>query len=323
MPYQHIERINLNIFNPTTNSEDDEEFNGHDDEEFELEQEPEPLNYEIHSCDAPFLFYPETSVSDAEVDMAAELTKNLFENYYRIPYTDVEHLKAQTQGIAKLHERTNWTDETPYPRASYACVIPKSECGTEELEIVAAMVKLLPTAQSYTYYPIILPIFELVTEEKTEEETDMKSEQEISNEIRDVFDVFWDKIPEYPNPRIKPINNFWETFKVCQTLPDPHALNSKKMVGWKVATFEKNEEYFRCNTEKSPTQIELIPFKAREFVSPTLVVANLLNFGSNCVMFGNPKREFESEVMYDMMMDWLDDSFPLVQPVENHWKTIS
>jgi len=40
-------------------------------------------------------------------------------------------------------------------------------------------------------------------------------------------------------------------------------------------------------------------------------------------MFGNPKREFESEVMYDMMMDWLDDSFPLIQPVENHWKAIS
>ena len=253
--------------------------------------------------------------------MAAELTKNLFENFYRIPYTDVEDLKAQTQGMAKLHERTNWTEETPYPRASYACVIPKSECGTEELEIVAAMVKLLPTAQFTTYYPIILPMFELVTEEKTEGETEMKSEQEISNEIRDIFDVLWDKIPEYPNPRIKPINNFWETFKVCQTLPDPHALNSKKMVGWKVATFEKNEEYYRCSTAKSPTQIELIPFKSREFVSRTLVVANLLNFGSNCVMFGNPKREFESEVMNDMMMDWLDELVD--EPVENHWKTIS
>ena len=63
MPYQHIERINLNVLNPP-NPEDDEGLHesmehDHDDAESELEEEPEPLNYEIHCCDAPFLFYRE------------------------------------------------------------------------------------------------------------------------------------------------------------------------------------------------------------------------------------------------------------------------
>ena len=238
MPYQHIERINLNIFNPP-NPEDGEGLHesmhhDHDDEESEIEEEPEPLSYEIHFRVAPFLFYPETPSATTELDVDAMLLRDLYPEFYRVPYKDTEDLKVKTQVIAALHERTDWTVEQLYPKAPFVCLIPKSDCGTEELEIVAAMVKLLPQAQ-WKYFPIVLPMFGRVTEEETVE---MKSEQVISDEIRDIFDVLWDKEgrrTEYWNPRIKPINNFWETFKYCQTLPDPHALNSKKMVGWKVA----------------------------------------------------------------------------------------
>ena len=121
----------------------------------------------------------------------------------------------------------------------------------------------------------------------------MKSEKVIFDEIKDVFDEFWDKQRETPNPRLKPINNFWKKIKFCQILADPHALNSRKMVGWKVATFKKDEEYFRCSSARSPTEVEVIRFQARESVSPTLIAANLLNFGSNCEMFGDPKREIQ------------------------------
>ena len=154
----------------------------------------------------------------------------------------------------------------------------------------------------------------------TEEETvEMKSEKVIFDEIKDVFDEFWDKQRETPNPRLKLINNFWKKFKFCQILPDPHALNSRKMVGWKVATFKKDEEYFRCSSARSPTEVEVIPFQAREFVSSTLIAANLLNFGSNCVMFGDPKREIASDDMFAILMERLD--FPVAAPLENHWKT--
>ena len=211
MPYQHIERINLNVFNPP-NPEDDEELHesmdhDHDDEESELEEEPEPLNYEIHFRVAPFLFYPETPSATTELDVDAVLLRDLYPEFYRVPYNDTEDLKVKTQVIAALHERTDWTVEQLYPKAPFVCLIPKSDCGTEELEIVAAMVKLLP--QDQWYFPIVLPMFGRVTEEETVE---MKSEQEISDEIRDIFDVLWDNVPEYWNPRIKPINNFWETF---------------------------------------------------------------------------------------------------------------
>ena len=144
----------------------------------------------------------------------------------------------------------------------------------------------------------------------------MMSEQAISDEIRDIFDVLWEKVPQsLTNPKIKPINNFLNTFKACQELPDPRAFNSRKMVGWKVATFEKNDP------RRSPLQVEVIPFRSREFVSATLIAANLLNFGSNCAMFGNPKREMDPNDLYDFMMDWLVNH--MVQPMGNNWKTIT
>ena len=106
------------------------------------ENKPCPCNYIHFSKVAPLLFHPEDSLSEKDFEKIADLMKNQFEKFYAISYKDTEELKLKSEQYALLHKHTNWSRKKPYPRAPYSCVIPMSECGTEELEIVAAMVKL-------------------------------------------------------------------------------------------------------------------------------------------------------------------------------------
>ena len=91
-------------------------------------------------------------------------------------------------------------------------------------------------------------MFRLVTEEEVDEETveeivKINSEKMISDEMTEIFVKLWDKEPNptvFPDARnfLSPVNLsniFWKTFEGCQNFPDRHALNSKKMVGWKLA----------------------------------------------------------------------------------------
>ena len=105
--------INLNIFD-STDPDDAEVGNDHesindrrslivvdrrdDDDHSDDESDDESHDDFIDIDDipnrvAPFLFYPETSLSDAEVETVADLTKGLYENFYRIPYTDSEDIR--------------------------------------------------------------------------------------------------------------------------------------------------------------------------------------------------------------------------------------